>query len=56
MVDQLKSQGVQYQLTNGGSTVLVPEAQVYDLRVSLAGKDLPAGDADGWYACSTSRA
>ena len=48
VVDQLKSQGVQYQLTNGGSTVLVPEAQVYDLRVSLAGKNLPAGDAGGW--------
>ena len=41
VVDQLKSQGVQYQLTGGGSTILVPESQVYDLRVSLAGKNLP---------------
>jgi flagellar M-ring protein FliF len=48
VVDQLKTQGVSYQLTNGGSTVLVPEAQVYDLRVSLAGKNLPAGDSGGW--------
>ena len=48
VVDQLKSQGVSYQLTNGGATVLVPEAQVYDLRVSLAGKNLPAGDSGGW--------
>ncbi|HYJ75301.1 MAG TPA: flagellar basal-body MS-ring/collar protein FliF [Kineosporiaceae bacterium] len=48
VVDQLKSQGVQYQLTGGGSTILVPESQVYDLRVSLAGKNLPAGDSGGW--------
>jgi flagellar M-ring protein FliF len=48
VVDQLKTQGVQYQLTNGGGTVLVPESQVYDLRVSLAGKNLPTGDGGGW--------
>jgi flagellar M-ring protein FliF len=48
VVDQLKSQGVQYQLSNGGGTILVPESQVYDLRVSLAGKNLPTGDAGGW--------
>jgi flagellar M-ring protein FliF len=48
VVDQLKSQGVQYQLTGGGGTILVPESQVYDLRVSLAGKNLPAGDSGGW--------
>src|SRR4051794_41319079 len=47
VVDQLKSQGAQYQLTNGGGTVLVPEGQVYDLRVSLAGKNLPVGDSGG---------
>ncbi|HYY12604.1 MAG TPA: flagellar basal-body MS-ring/collar protein FliF [Kineosporiaceae bacterium] len=48
VVEQLKAQGVQYELTNGGSTVLVPQSQVYDLRVSLAGKNLPAGDSGGW--------
>jgi flagellar M-ring protein FliF len=48
VVDQLKTQGVPYQLTNGGGTVLVPESQVYDLRVSLAGKNLPTGDSGGW--------
>ncbi len=48
VVDQLQSQGVQYQLTGSGSTILVPESQVYDLRVSLAGKNLPAGDSGGW--------
>jgi len=48
VVEQLKTQGVQYQLSNGGSTVLVPQSQVYDLRVALAGKNLPAGDSGGW--------
>ncbi len=48
VVEQLKAQGAQYELTNGGSTVLVPQSQVYDLRVALAGKNLPAGDNGGW--------
>ena len=48
VVDQLKSQGVEYQLSGGGSTILVPEGQVYDLRVALAGKNLPTGDSGGW--------
>jgi flagellar M-ring protein FliF len=43
IVDQLNSQGVPYQLESGGSTVMVPQAKVYDLRISLAGKGLPAG-------------
>ena len=33
-----------------GSTVLVPQSQVYDLRVALSGKGLPAGDADSGYS------
>ncbi len=28
VVEQLRTDGVEYQLTNGGSTVLVPQAQV----------------------------
>ena len=41
-------QGVQYQLTGGGPTILVPESQVYDLRSPSRGKNLPAGDSGGW--------
>src|SRR4051812_2944214 len=48
VVDQLRSQGVQYQLPGGGATTLVRESRVYDLRVSVAGKNLPAGDSGGW--------
>ena len=48
VVDQLRTEGVPYQLANGGTTVLVPQAQVDDLRVSLVGKNLPAADSGGW--------
>lgn len=37
-----------YQLADGGATVLVPQSQVYDLRVSLSGKGLPASTSDGY--------
>jgi flagellar M-ring protein FliF len=48
VVEQLQAQGVQYELANGGSTVLVPQSQVDEVRVSLLGKNLPAGDSGGW--------
>jgi len=48
VVEQLQAQGVQYELANGGTSVMVPQSQVDALRVGLAGKNLPAGDAGGW--------
>ncbi len=48
IVEQLRADSVQYQLADGGATVLVPQSQVYDLRVSLAGKNLPGADSDGY--------
>lgn len=49
IVEKLRSQNVEYQLTDGGGTILVPQSQVYDLRVSLAGEGLPANaDGAGW--------
>jgi flagellar M-ring protein FliF len=50
IVEELKTQGVPYQLADGGRTVLVPQAQVYDLRVAMSGKGLPAGDSEGGYS------
>jgi flagellar M-ring protein FliF len=44
VVDALSAQGVQYQLTDAGHTVLVPKANVYDLRVTMAGKGLPSSN------------
>ena len=46
VVDELTSAGVAYQLGDGGSTVLVPAAAVYEQRVRLAAAGLPA-DSDG---------
>jgi flagellar M-ring protein FliF len=48
VVEQLGSENVQYKLSDGGSTVLVPQTQVYDLRVQLAGKGLPTGDDNSY--------
>lgn len=44
VVDQLASRGVSYSLTDAGHTVLVPQSQVYDLRIALAGAGLPASN------------
>jgi flagellar M-ring protein FliF len=40
IIDQLKGQNVPYQLTNGGNTIMVPQEQVYDLRIAMAAKGL----------------
>lgn len=48
IVEQLKSDNVQYKLADGGSTVLVPQAQVYDLRVAMSGKGLLNNTDNGY--------
>lgn len=50
VVEQLTADGVSYKLTGGGGTVLVPADQVYNLRVELSGKGLPANDAEGGWS------
>ena len=50
IVEELQAQGVPYELADGGTTVLVPQEQVYDLRVSLSGQGLPANANDQGYA------
>jgi flagellar M-ring protein FliF len=50
IVEQLQGDGVAYKLADSGHTVLVPQAQVYDLRVSLSGKGLPATSSTGGYS------
>jgi flagellar M-ring protein FliF len=44
VVDALESQGVDYELTDAGRTVMVPQDQVYDLRVAMAGQGLPSSN------------
>lgn len=41
IVAELKKNGVDYALENEGQDILVPAAQVYDLRLELAGMGLP---------------
>jgi len=49
IVEELRGQNVQYQLADGGATVMVPQSQVYDLRVSMSGKGLPGKTGgEGW--------
>ncbi|HEY5248303.1 MAG TPA: flagellar basal-body MS-ring/collar protein FliF, partial [Dermatophilaceae bacterium] len=36
-----------YQLADGGQTILVPQADVYQQRISLSGEGLPAGGGGG---------
>jgi len=48
IVTQLKTDNVPYQLVNGGSTILVPDANVYDERLKAASAGLPASTTAGY--------
>lgn len=50
VVDHLEAEGVEYQLAEGGSTVLVPSAQLYAQRINLAAAGLPADSEAGGYS------
>ncbi|WP_246126182.1 flagellar basal-body MS-ring/collar protein FliF [Nesterenkonia populi] len=48
IVEQLRADGVPYELASGGSTVLVPEEQVYEARIQAASAGLPASTRGGY--------
>jgi flagellar M-ring protein FliF len=48
IVDELTAQGVAYSLADGGQTIMVAQDQVYNLRLSMSGKGLPAGNESGY--------
>jgi flagellar M-ring protein FliF len=48
VIGKLKEKGVTYQLSAGGSAVLVPADQVYELRLTLASEGLPRGGNVGF--------
>ncbi|OUM99497.1 MAG: flagellar M-ring protein FliF [Firmicutes bacterium ZCTH02-B6] len=48
IVSALRDAGIPYRLVDGGTTVLVPEEQVYDVRLGLAGQGLPRGGVVGF--------
>jgi flagellar M-ring protein FliF len=48
IVDELNAAGVAYELTDGGQTIMVAKDAVYDLRLQMSGKGLPAGQDTGY--------
>lgn len=48
IVEQLEADGTPYKLGDGGATVLVPRADVYDARIRLSGEGLPSQGATGY--------
>ena len=48
IVDKLKETKVPYETTGGGATILVPSAQVHELRLQLATQGLPHGGGVGF--------
>src|SRR4051812_38494514 len=48
IVDELNAEGVTYELADGGATIMVPNDQVYNLRLAMSGKGLPAGQDTGY--------
>ncbi len=49
IVDKLNADGTPYQLANAGQTIMVPQDQVYAVRLKMSGQGLPA-QADTGYA------
>jgi len=48
IAEKISSQGVQYELQDGGTTIYVPEDQVYQLRLDMAKEGLPTGEHLGY--------
>ena len=48
ITEQLSSAGTPYELTDGGRTVLVPQKDVYQLRLDLSAAGLPEGGTSGY--------
>ncbi|SOE01182.1 flagellar basal-body MS-ring/collar protein FliF [Blastococcus haudaquaticus] len=48
IVEELNAAGEAYELTDGGGTILVAKDRVYDLRLTMSGQGLPAGQDTGY--------
>jgi flagellar M-ring protein FliF len=48
IVDKLTADGTPYQLADGGQTIMVPQDQVYNLRLKMSGAGLPAQSDTGY--------
>ncbi|MBO1751258.1 flagellar M-ring protein FliF [Actinotalea sp. BY-33] len=50
IVDHLEAEGVPYELTDGGSTIMVPSGQLYPMRLAVASAGLPAASDGAGYS------
>ncbi|GAB5466586.1 MAG: hypothetical protein Kapaf2KO_20220 [Candidatus Kapaibacteriales bacterium] len=48
ITERLKTEGIDYELSNGGASVLVPEKYVYDTRLDMAAQGLPSSSTVGY--------
>ena len=48
IVEQLRTGGVQYEITGGGGTIMVPEASVYAERLKAAAAGMPSSSTGGY--------
>ena len=55
VITALQERGTPYQLTEGGSTVLVPEEDVFEARIALATSGVPTGGVVGFEIFNTTR-
>lgn len=47
-ISELNKKNVESELTDGGTTILVPEGMVHKLRVDLSAKGIPSSGTVGW--------
>jgi flagellar M-ring protein FliF len=55
VIAQLSQMNVPYRMSEGGAAILVPAAQVHDLRLKLATAGLPKGSVSGYELMDTAR-
>lgn len=48
IVEQLQSDAIPYELTDGGATIMVPQAEVYSQRLTAAAAGLPSSSSGGY--------
>ncbi len=55
VIAQLSQMNVAYRMSDGGAAILVPAAQVHDLRLKLATAGLPKGSVSGYELMDSAR-
>ena len=48
VIDELETQGVSYELADGGATIMVPRDAVHSTRIALSGEGLPTSSEGGY--------